>query len=102
MPYIKPEERAFLDPAVTVLARRLAEHTADMEKADCTGRLNYVVTTLLIKYVKIRFGKFRYAVGVLRNTLCDVREEFYRRVVGPYEDKKTEENGDVGFDDLLD
>jgi len=103
MPYIPPEhERPFLDPAVTVMAQRLAEHTADMETADCGGRLNYVITTLIIKYIKFRWGKLKYSIGdVVSGVLINVYSEFYERAMRPYEDRKIEENGDVGYEDIL-
>jgi len=102
MPYIPQEERDALDPAVAVLARCLADHTSEMETADCSGRLNYVITTLLVKYIRIRFSKISYSVGQMaRNTLCDVRDEFYRRVMVPYEDRKSKENGDVNYEEIL-
>lgn len=102
MPYTLQEQRDMVDPAVTVLANRLAEATDEMETADCAGQLNYVITTLLIKFIKARFGKIRYKVGaMISGALVNVYSEFYRRVMVDYENRKIEENGDVGYEDIL-
>ena len=102
MPYTKMQERSDVDSQVTALALALSEQTEGMETADCGGRLNYVLTTLIIKYIKIRFGKIKYSIGLMiSGALINVYSEFYDRVMRPYEDKKKEENGDVGYDNIL-
>lgn len=62
------------------------------------GQLNFVITTIVDKYVKDIAGPFplRYvdlneAIGALE---C-AKLELYRRVAVPYEDKKLKENGEV-------
>ena len=60
-----------------------------MEEVD--GELNYVVTkTLKEIYIK-RYFHLNRAIGVLES----IKQEFYRRVVAPYEDVKINESGDV-------
>lgn len=90
MPYIRAGARGRLDPAVDELADRLRDMDA--------GAQNYAVTRLLVAWVQAR--------GVSYETLSDAvkvletaKLEFYRRWLGPYEDRKIEENGDV-FPDL--
>jgi hypothetical protein len=39
----------------------------------------------------ISYSKIAMATGVLEN----IKQEFYRRVASPYEDKKINENGDI-------
>ena len=59
-----------------------------------SGELNYALTCLCLMYVEntpMRYCDFNEVVGVLE---C-VKQEFYRRAVIPYEDKKMIENGDV-------
>jgi hypothetical protein len=56
------------------------------------GELNYIITKILLAQVKEpSYAKYNELIGVLE---C-VKQEFYRRVVVLYEDKKKEENGDV-------
>lgn len=63
------------------------------------GELNYKITKACIKYLgtpayadgKYNYSKINEIIGVLE--CC--KQEFYRRIAAPYEDKKIEENGDV-------
>lgn len=64
------------------------------------GELNYVLTRLVDDYLRAR-GPLRYAhlnevVGVLE---C-AKLELYRRLAGPYEDRKRAEAGDVYRSDV--
>lgn len=59
-----------------------------------SGELNYLVSCLVSKYVDENgpsYQAFNDAIGVLE---C-AKLELYRRLVAPYEDRKTKENGDV-------
>lgn len=82
MPYIKKSEREHIDKMVP---------RVDLLTA---GELNYLISRIVFKWVTglgISYSSCNVAVGVLE---C-VKQEFYRRVVAPYEDKKKLENGDV-------
>lgn len=61
----------------------------------CTeGELNFAITTMIARYVSskgIKYAVFNAAVGALE--CC--KQELYRRMVGPYEDVKRVEHGDV-------
>lgn len=81
MPYISPE--AIMD---LQLATGLSFSSS--------GDLNYMLTQVAVQYVEDR--------GLSYNTINDVlgalegaKQEFYRRVAVPYEDKKRKANGDV-------
>jgi len=75
--------------------RTLAElvdllHEVPEEERD--GHINYVVTVLLKRvYRPPNYRRYNKAIGVLE---C-IKMEFYRRMVGPYEEEKIRENGDV-------
>ena len=80
MPYVTQEDRKRLDAG---------------ERPQGAGELNYVITRILDEYLAAK-GGLRYAhlnevVGVLE---C-AKLEIYRRLAGPYEDRKIAENGDV-------
>ena len=87
MPYIKQEDRAYLNGPIDALIIRLRSMPADAQG----GALNYAVTRILLSLVEQRYASMRSFVGDL--TCCLL--EFYRRHVGPYEDIKIQENGDV-------
>jgi hypothetical protein len=80
MPYVDAEARSRLDGGA---------------KPETPGELNYLITRLVDEYL-VRKGGLRYshlneAIGVLE---C-AKLELYRRVVGPYEDEKIAQAGDV-------
>jgi hypothetical protein len=87
MPYILKENRkkynALLEELIGILKKQ------PLDQID--GEINYIVTRILKEVYPLRYFNLNRAVGVLES--CKL--EFYRRIVGPYEDKKIEENGDV-------
>ena len=87
MPYIKSESREKYERALDELIRIL--RSLPLEEVD--GELNFVVTKLIKEIYPLRYFHINRAVGVLE---C-VKQEFYRRVAAPYEDKKIKEAGDV-------
>jgi hypothetical protein len=85
MPYIKPERREHLKRVVEVI---------DGAEIGDAGELNYLVTCLVRRFLKARtfnYENLNSAVGVLEAA----KLELYRRLAGPYEDRKIQENGDV-------
>lgn len=94
MPYIKPELRNKFDPLIEPLAQKIA--TESKEETEIAGNLNYSITTLILRVIKIKFGRVRYwLIALVSGMLKNVSDEFYRRVAAPYEDKKIKENGDI-------
>lgn len=88
MPYVKQERRRVLDPNINGLISR------------CTsgGDITYCIYRLLVGLVTQQKNgeglKYNYLAGLL-GCVTSAREEFYRRIVVPYEDNKIIENGDV-------
>ena len=96
MPYISEEEREELDEAVEIMAKAIKEFkTATVNPhnfAHFLGRINYCFSRVLsIVMGDISYSKIAMATGVLEN----IKQEFYRRVAEPYENKKITENGDI-------
>jgi hypothetical protein len=87
MPYIKPEDRPKYDKVLTEIIEMLKAQP--VERVD--GELNYCVTRILKGVYPPKYFNYNRAVGVLE---C-IKLEFYRRMVGPYEDIKIKESGDV-------
>lgn len=87
MPYIKQETRSHLDLAIEELAGEL-EASGHNE-----GDLNYAITRLILDWwnKETRYKTAARITGVLEN----VKQEFYRRHVAPYENKAIEKNGDI-------
>lgn len=87
MPYIKQTDREVLDKGGAVLLAALAETGWQ------PGNLNYTITKLCLGYMPDgrRYSDYNEVIGVLE---C-IKLELYRRAVGPYENKKCMEAGDV-------
>jgi uncharacterized metal-binding protein YceD (DUF177 family) len=98
MPYIKQEDRVFLDPYVNNLSDAINSNTpahieTDNEKVmTIVGELNYCITRLCSRTMgQPTYPKIALITGMLEN----VKQEFYRRLAAPYEENKIVQNGDV-------
>lgn len=73
--------------------------TPDRERAEFEptsgGELNYAITKLCLDYIDSH-EQLSYALlsEVIASLEC-AKQEMYRRLVGPYEDVKALDNGDV-------
>jgi len=104
MPYIRPEHRSGLDPAIRELANRIAEIARNLpEETAFAGLLNYACTSLAMQVVEARFGRIRYGtIATITGVFKNIADEFYRRVAAPYEDAQIAKNGDVpAYEKLL-
>jgi hypothetical protein len=97
MPYIKPELREALDPAIRDLADRIVQAARALpEETAFAGLLNYACTSLAMRIVEGRFGRIRYGtIATVTGVFKNIADEFYRRVAAPYEDRQMAANGDV-------
>lgn len=84
MPYIKPEQRPRLDNIVRQL---------EAAQSLSPGEMNYLITRFLMAWLPTEPGYADYSR--VRAVLQDVSDEFYRRLMIPYEDYKIALNGDV-------
>lgn len=90
MPYIKPAERETLDPLIYALGEEAGGISYDT--LDRAGRFNYCITTLALRmFPNRKYWILALVCGVFVTALL----EYYRRWVGPYEDSKITEHGDV-------
>ena len=92
MPYVKPELRSTLDPAVDRVVNALRELELDYPESCTEGNLNYVISSILnTVYTNGGYKAINDAVGVLE---C-VKQEFYRRMASPELDSERVDFGDV-------
>jgi len=100
MPYIPQKDRPRLDPLIDKLAEELKKIGDEYNKKEggknptaYAGLLNYAVSRLAAKFAlsTLRYWTIALLTGVLEN----IKQEFYRRVASPYEDKQVLKNGDV-------
>lgn len=94
MPYIKEEARIFLDKCIESMTQCLTEgnELTDEEFLSILGEINYSFSRILAGSMgKTSYSKIAMITGVLEN----IKQEFYRRIAEPYENKKINENGDI-------
>ncbi len=82
MPYIKPEDREKLDEIVQLM------HEAGVV---ANGDLNYVLYAYCKRHVSPSYNNYKNFIGELNQCVTEIE----RRILGPYEDEKIKENGDV-------
>jgi hypothetical protein len=87
MPYIKKDQR----PPIDKLVDPLIKYLQSLPVEDQDGSLNYSITKIIRHLYPQKYFHFNRALGVL----TAVTQELYRKVIGPYEDSKIKENGDV-------
>lgn len=82
MPYIKKEDRTAMNAIVE-----------EMKFQDCKpdGKLNYVLYKFCKDTVEPSYNNYKNFCAELRQCATEIE----RRILGPYEDTKIEENGDV-------
>ena len=94
MPYITEEQRAKLDPHIGELSRAILSEATEQEAL--AGLLNYACTRLALEVADGVGGGMRYwKIAMLTGVFENIKQEFYRRVAAPYEDRKAGEHGDV-------
>jgi len=87
MPYVTPARREELD----VLTEEMISAMRRGDENLVAGDLNYLFTKIMLATRPARYADFNALIGMLE--CCKL--EMYRRAVGPYEDTKIKENGDV-------
>src|SRR5258708_5569624 len=92
MPYIKSEQKVKVNDSLQALISDIREHLVD----ERDGILNYCISEMVSQSMRPPSGEWRYrllerCIGIVE--CCKL--ELYRRLVGPYEDKCIEKNGDI-------
>jgi len=92
MPYIRQEDRVYLDDSITRLVFDMKEIYGLTPVSP--GIVNYVVTRIALKSSDT--GKWSYAsISSVIRILEDAAKEMRRRLLDPYEDKAIAKNGDI-------
>ena len=84
MPYISKKQRVNVDGPLEGLYPFI----------ETPGEMNYAVCKLMLDFLQFHgesYTTYNSIIGILE---C-VKQEFYRRMIAKYEDKKIEENGDI-------
>ncbi len=88
---IKTDEEVRVIPYIKAIQKEALEAGASITGP---GELNYLVTRLLRRYWKNSPQNYQ-AINDIVGAVEGAKQEFIRRIVNPYEDKKIQENGDV-------
>jgi hypothetical protein len=90
MPYIKKTERKKFDSSIHIIVNELTNYDKTLPSV---GELNYIVSSIIWGLYKKNPS---YTLGNnLIGALECIKQEFYRRQLAEYEDKKINENGDI-------
>jgi hypothetical protein len=84
-------------PYVDKIAREALGYVTTAEPPEDAGELNYVITKVCDEFL-IRKGRRYNHVNTVIGVLECAKQEFYRRIVAPYENEKIAINGDVYSD----
>jgi len=87
MPYILATDRDKLKAATDAIVAAITKDTV-------AGDLNYMISLMAKAYIDAKGLRYEHLNAVV-GALDSCKAEFQRRVVGPYEDRKIAENGDV-------
>ncbi len=82
MPYIEQAFRSSMDKVVEEMVQ---------QRVKVNGDLNYILYKFCKENVKPGYGSLKNFCGELRQCATEIE----RRLLGPYEDEKITENGDV-------
>lgn len=99
MPYITEEMRGRSPEGCKKLSEQIgtiiATIRAEFDTDDFEGVCNYTISRIVAGVMKPKDG-WRYKwLNRAYGTFLGAGAEFYRRVVGPYEDRCVEKNGDI-------
>ncbi len=92
MPYIAPDQRPAYDAAVDQIVSQLVGLENEI---DADGHLNYVISAIIMRYLKKMGMKYARASRLICGTLSSCQMEMYRRCLADYEDQAIQKNGDV-------
>jgi hypothetical protein len=96
MPYIPEEERKVLNPRIQSLLDALYAINGNGDPRDNDGRLNYIITELLMRALELDGNPKYTRLNTLEGVLGLVKKEIYRRCGGDYENDAIGRNGDIG------
>jgi hypothetical protein len=83
MPYIKKHKRELYLPALALI-----------KEIKDPGELNYIFSKLALKFLEDNGENYTTYNSIIGAFEC-AKLELYRRKIGPMEDRKIEENGDI-------
>jgi hypothetical protein len=92
MPYVKQELREYIDEEINNLVHVMLARTAPTERK---GLANYVITRILLSFLQPASGWNYASLADVIATLECSKQEIYRRLVAPYEDKAVAKNSDL-------
>ena len=91
MPYIPQDQRTQYEQTIQDVVDKLLK----LEDNDAKGHLNFVVYSIIKRYLEKRGMRYFRAQDFIGGVLTCCQMECYRRLLGPYEDQAIEKNGDV-------
>lgn len=109
MPYIPESRKKALRKEVRDAVKYGNGFDVIGELAETTGELNWILTEIVLGFLQLGTSEeeplgnlpLSYSrLSAARAVLHDMHDEFYDRLMRPYEDRKRDENGEVFFTGL--
>jgi hypothetical protein len=104
MPYISEDRRKTIDSCIADMVLCIKgnidpnrspfqiERVSNEEFLSIIGDINYAFSRVISSLMtEVSYSKIAMITGVLEN----IKQEYYRRVASPYENKKIVQNGDI-------
>src|SRR6266699_3000814 len=90
MPAIKAIRRTLYEPELQLLLSKVCE-LSDKPVGVEDGDITYLITKIVVRFISCR-GKSYKSLKDADGILDTAREELYRQITAPYEDKKFKDN----------
>ena len=94
MSYIKDEYRELYEKDINNIVENLLRVGLLLDESQVGGHFNYVVSSIIKRYLDKK-GKNYSRLQSFEGSLACISKEYYRRIVGPYEDEAIKKNGDI-------
>ena len=88
MPYIKQEDRD------NIFIKDSEGGYISHKDIETAGEMQYAIAVIIKSFIERKCLNYQNCNDVM-GALVGAQQEFYRRVVAPYEEEKIKENGDV-------
>ncbi len=92
MPYITEKDRprvCYVDYTNSIPMLKI-----NLEQIYTAGEMQYAIAEIIKSYIERKGLNYQHCNDIM-GALIGAQMEFYRKVVGPYESKKEEQNGPV-------
>lgn len=90
-----------IEPLLSDLVNAIRSYRPAIAEAKIDGIVNYTITMIVVECLRHQPGRVAWVQSLGHDVLINAAWEFYRNLVGPYEDRAISTNGDIpGYAEL--